>query len=85
MQYNVALAITDTIRGSSREKLYRELGLESLQKWWFRKLCYFFKITKNQCRKYLFDKIPTTRAAQRIRNNINNIPRFNVKYTFFKK
>ena len=30
-QYNAVLPITDTIRGSSREKLYQELGLESLQ------------------------------------------------------
>ena len=85
IQYNAALAITGAIRGSSREKLYQELGLESLkQRRWFRKLCYFFKITKNQSPKYLFDKIPTTRTAYRTRNNIGNIPRFNVKHTFFK-
>ena len=30
IQYNAALAITGAIRGSSREKLYQELGLESL-------------------------------------------------------
>ena len=71
IQYNAALAITGAIRGSSREKLYQELGLESLkQRRWFRKLCYFFKITKNQSPKYLFDKIPTTRTAYRTRNNI---------------
>ena len=28
VQYNAALAITGAIRGSSREKLYQELGLE---------------------------------------------------------
>ena len=84
MQYNAALAITGAIRGSSREKLYQELGLESLkQRRWFRKLCYFFKITKNQSPKYLFDKMPTTRTAYRTRNNIANIPRFNVKHNFF--
>ena len=59
--------------------------MESLkQRRWFRKLCYFFKITKNQSPKYLFDKIPTTRTAYRTRNNIGNIPRFNVKHNFFK-
>ena len=85
IQYNAALAITGAIRGSSREKLYQELGLESLkQRRWFRKLCYFFKITKNQSPKYLFDKIPTTRTAYRTRNNIGNISRFNVKHSFFK-
>ena len=42
IQYNAALAITGAIRGSSREKLYQELGLESLQqRRWYRKLCYF--------------------------------------------
>ena len=43
IQYNAALAITGAIRGSSRENLYQELGLESLQqRRWYRKLCYFF-------------------------------------------
>ena len=42
IQYNAALAIISAIRGSSREKLYQELGLESLQQHrWYRKLCYF--------------------------------------------
>ena len=31
IQYNAALAITGAIRCSSREKLYQELGLETLQ------------------------------------------------------
>ena len=83
--YVAALAITGAIRGSSREKLYQELGLESLkQRRWFRKLCYFFKITKNQSPKYLSDKIPTTRTAYRTRNNIGNISRFNVKHIFLR-
>ena len=30
IQYNAALAITGAIRGTSREKLYHEFGLESL-------------------------------------------------------
>ena len=32
IQYNAAVAITGAIRGTSREKLYQELGLESLCK-----------------------------------------------------
>ena len=44
-QYDAALAITGTIRGTSREKLYAELGLESLKfRLWFRKLTCFYKI-----------------------------------------
>ena len=31
VQYNAALAITGAVRSSSREKLYQELGLESLK------------------------------------------------------
>ena len=31
IQYNSALAITGAIRGASKEKLYQELGLESLE------------------------------------------------------
>ena len=68
-----------------RQKLYQELGLESLkQRRWFRKLCYFLKITKNQSPKYLFDKIRTTRTGYRTRNNIGNIPRFNVKHNILR-
>ena len=64
VQYNVALAITGAIRGSSREKLYQELGLESLQQQrLYRKLCYFFKLTKNKSPKYLFNNTPAIRSA----------------------
>ena len=31
IQYNACLAITGAIRGTSREKLYQELGLEPLR------------------------------------------------------
>ena len=34
IQYNAALAIAGDIRGSSKEKLCQELGLESLQQRW---------------------------------------------------
>ena len=59
VQYNSALAITGTIRETSKEKLYHELGLETLQKRrWYRKLCCFFKIFRNQSQEYLFNIIP---------------------------
>ena len=85
IQYNAALAITGALSGSFRKKNYQELHLESLHQWrCFRKTCYFFKITKNQSPKYLFDEVPTTRAAYKTRNDINNIPWFNVKHTFLR-
>ena len=34
IQYDAALTITSTIRGTYREKLYQELGVESLRKKW---------------------------------------------------
>ena len=47
VQYNACLAITGAIRGTSRERLYRELGLETLNnRRWSRKLFFFYKIIK---------------------------------------
>ena len=47
IQCNTALAITGMIKGTSKIKIYNELGLESLEfRRWFRKLCLFFKIKK---------------------------------------
>ena len=59
VQYNAALAITGAIKGTSKIKLYNELGLESLEFIrWFRKLCLFYKIKKTGLPEYLFNMIP---------------------------
>ena len=59
IQYNAGLAITGAIRGTSREKIYQELVLESLQlRRWYRKLCLFYKVFKNEHPKYLLHLIP---------------------------
>ena len=43
IQYNPALAINGATKGSSREKLYQELGLDSLSmRRWYRKLSLLF-------------------------------------------
>ena len=61
IQYNAGLAITGAIRGTSREKIYSELGLESLQdRRWYIKLCVFYKILNNMSPIYLSDIIPST-------------------------
>ena len=84
LQYNAALAITGAIRGTSRERIYQELGLQSLQqRRWYRKLCFFVKIYKSQCPKYLFDIIPQSNCQYRTRN-AQNICHINVKHQFFK-
>ena len=60
VQYNSA--ITGAIRGASKEKLYQEVGLETLEKVrWYRRQCCFFKIFRNQSPKYLFNIIPIYR------------------------
>ena len=83
VQYNVALAITGSIRGSSREKLYQELGLESLKlQRWYRKLCLFSKLKEKKHPSYLFDIITKALSTQTTRNH-NNIPLFNVKHQYF--
>ena len=59
IQYNAGLALTGTIRGTLREKIYQELGLESLQiRRWYRKFSLFYKIYKNQSASYLYNVIP---------------------------
>ena len=45
IRYNAAILITGAIRGSSKEKLYQEKGLESLKdRRWSRRLCYLHKV-----------------------------------------
>ena len=84
IQYNAAVTITGAIRGTSKEKLFEELGLESLQhRRWYRKLCCFYKILKDQSPKYLFNIIPKLNRPYSTRN-ANNIPHFKVKHSFFK-
>ena len=82
IQYNPTLAITGAIRGNSRERLYQELGLESIQKRrWCRKLCYLLKIIKGQSPDYLSKIIPSIRRACNTRN-VDYIPYFNTKQFF---
>ena len=84
LQYTACLAITGAIRGSSREKIYQELGFESLQeRRWYRKLCSFYKGFKNESPRYLFNIIPIRNPAYSTRNNVN-IPLFKSNHNFFK-
>ena len=45
-----------------------------------RKLCYFFKLSKYQSSKCLFNNIPSLEGSMCSTRNIDNIPQFNVKY-----
>ena len=54
VQYNAALVITGAIKGISRDRIYRELGLESLaEQRWSRKIFFFHKIINGLLPKYL--------------------------------
>ena len=84
IQYNASLAITGAIRGTSSEKLYHELGLESLRnRRWYRKLTTFYKIFTNQAPAYLFKLIPVTNNHYLTRY-VHEIPPFKTKHEFFK-
>ena len=73
VQYKAALAITGVMQGSSREKLYKELGLEHLyQRRWMRQLCSFCKVFHNKALKYIYSLIPSTRASARQPNTFTS-------------
>ena len=70
MQHNAALAITEAIRGSSKIKLYQELGLEFLkERRWMRRLCYLYKIISLQKPTYLYSCLPTQTISRRYPNS----------------
>ena len=86
IQYNAVIAITGTIKGTSSEKLFQELGLEILKsRRWFRKLYLFYKILHSKSPSYLFNLISENNNPYASRSALKNqIPFFNVKTNFFK-
>ena len=84
VQYNAALAITGAIKGSSRERLYQELGLESLSdRRWYRRLVYFFNIVSCNSPSYLNSLLPSKqRSYDPIRSNL--FRNFTSHTNFFK-
>ena len=74
VQYNAALAITGAIKGSSREKLYQELGQEYLsQRRWARGLCLLYKVFSTGQPSYIYDLLPPMRSSCRCVNSFNTI------------
>ena len=82
VQYNAALSITGAIKGTSRERLYRELGLESLSnRRWYRRLTMFFNIASGNCPTYLTNILPNRQTSYNTdRNNLYYIYRANTNY-----
>ena len=72
---NATLAITGAIRGTFKEKLYRELGFEPLQsRRCFPKLALFDKIIKTKSLSYLYHLIPKPKTLHSTRNSENLPP-----------
>ena len=84
IQYNGCLAITEAIRGTSKEQIYQELGLESLLLHnWYRKHCLFDKVFKNKHPKYLFNLIPIS-STPYVARTVDTIPFNKRKQNFFE-
>ena len=87
VQYKAALAITGAIQSTSRDKIFQELGLESLKsRRWYKHLRCMFKIMKEEAPNYLINLFLKCETNTRTRNN--SIPTFNrrtdcFKYSFF--
>ena len=63
------------IQGTSREKIYKELGLESLKnRRWYKRLCCMLKIMNEEAPKYLTNILP--KCQQTIATRNSNIPTF---------
>ena len=74
VQCNAASAITGAIKGTSRGKLYQELGLKDLQqRRWMRRLCLFYEVVSMKLPAYIYDFIPPVRQSERHPNTVNSI------------
>ena len=85
VQYNAALAITEAIiKGSSQEKLYKELPLESIKLgrklWW---LCTFYKSKTTSLPTYLLRQIPNTAYSYQTKT-IDNVTIYQCRVKAFK-
>ena len=90
VQYRACIAITSAIQGTSRERLYRELGLVSLtDRSWIRKLVFFYKIVNGLSPQYLCRYLNLNNSSTYITrsSNLNKIKGIRtrtkqVKYSF---
>ena len=61
---------TGAMKGASGDKIYQELGLESLKsRRWYKLLSCVFKIMKKEAPNYLINLIPKGEVDIRTRNN----------------
>ena len=85
IQYQAALAVTVAWQGSSRSKLYEELGRGSLsERRWCRRIIQIHKIVSNNRPSYLKDKLPRHRRplySQHYNNTFHEIRCRSSRYT----
>ena len=80
VQYKACLAITGAIQGTSRQKMYDELGLHTLiERRWHGKLTFFYKIVNGLLSEYLYLylKVPSQEnypLRSAVTTKINPIP-----------
>ena len=88
MEYKAALVITGAIQGTSHDKIYQKLGLESLKsRRWYKRLSCVFKIMKEEAPNYLKNFVVKCEANTRTRNNSKltfNCRANCFKYSFFR-
>ena len=71
IQYIGALAVTGACQGSSRSKLYDELGWESLSdRRMFRRVLQLYKISNMMTPEYLYEKLPPRKRTFLYTNDI---------------
>ena len=76
-QYTTTLAVTGVWKGTSRQRLYEELGWESMyDRRWYRRLCHLFQLRQSKTPEYLFNEIPPEQQIlYMIRNPRNDDPK----------
>ena len=85
VQYSAALAVSGAWRGTSREKLYTELGWESLSsRRWSRRLTLFYKFVNNLSPEYTVDPIPPLHQSQYCLRDQDVIGRMRARTEKFK-
>ena len=86
LQYQAALAITGTWRGTNRDKIYEELGWESLQnRRMSRRLSQFYKIMNGMTPMYMVNPVPKPRQNLYGFRSTNVIPLLKCRTNRFKK
>ena len=74
VQYKAALIVTGCWQGTSRVKLYDELGWESLsERRWGRRMTLYYKIVNGLTPAYLFDHVPSE-APRTLRKYVPKAP-----------